>query len=188
MANEPELGKLIEGDASRDAVHIAICPVVAAEKLAPGQDIGFVEGNRERVEAVIGPALAHRRLGIVDPFLRTLVYPEQRFYMFLMPRTITSLRHEWTHPAFEVSPEVRQQSESETWLREFAERCGFAFDAMLEHAETWLQHGEHETQYGTERARNEFCEVTPEMFWSHWETFTGRKPPNKTDVFYSCSC
>jgi hypothetical protein len=179
MANEPELGKRIEGDAHRDAIHIAIAPVEAGETLVAGTHVGLVDGKAQCCKAPIG---------IVDPFLGFPILKGQRFYLFLYPRTVTSLRHEWTHPAFEVSPEVRQQSESETWLREFAERCGFAFDAMLEHAETWLQHGEHETQYGTERARNEFCEVTPEMFWSHWETFTGRKPPNKTDVFYSCSC
>ncbi len=39
--------------------------------------------------------------------------------MFLYPRTITSLRHEWTHPAFGDTPKVYPPSEQ--WIRDWAE-------------------------------------------------------------------
>jgi hypothetical protein len=92
----PQLGQLIkDGDRRRDAIHIAVAPVTAAARLAPGQHVGLVQhGNLE----LVGPC--DRAIGVVDPFLTADVEPGQRFWLFLYPGTITGLRHVWTHPAF----------------------------------------------------------------------------------------
>ena len=94
--NGPQLGKLIDdGDRCRDAIHIAVAPVTAAQYLQRGEHVGFVEdGNTELVGSSTNP------IGIVDPFLAADVETGQRFWLFLYPGTITSLRHVWTHPQF----------------------------------------------------------------------------------------
>lgn len=112
--NEIRLGKLIEGEAARDAVHVAIAPVVADCVLLPGNRVGLLPGTTDRATiATTDP------IGIVDPFLADVVKPGQRFYLFLFPNTVTSLRHEWTHPAFTaLAPDAKAAAEK--WLREYA--------------------------------------------------------------------
>ena len=89
------LGTIIDENEKRDAIHLAVCPVVAKEKLHPGQDVGADGTTKEPV-------------GIVDPFLKQVVLPGQYFWLVIYPRQINSLRHVWSHPAF---PDERIESQ-----------------------------------------------------------------------------
>lgn len=186
--NPPTLGTVLTGTHYRDAIHIAIAPVVADERLFPGQRIGFVNDmDVTRVHRKLGA----RAIGIVDPFLTDSVNPGDQFYMFLLPNTITSLRHEWTHPAFhtaEPSPQTAK-SESERWMRAWA---------MKHMSEDYYGDGEklsEEAAYANaiEAGRNH--RVGPyenardhidNEWWSHWETITGEHADR--DTYFSCAC
>lgn len=89
------VGKVLPGPMGRDAVHIAMVAVEAAEDLKPGDRVGPAFGPGSKVWT-----RAKRLVGIVDPYLREDVKAGQWFWLFLFPQTITSLRHVWTHPAF----------------------------------------------------------------------------------------
>jgi hypothetical protein len=186
MTEQIKLGQIILGDANRDAIHIAIAPVVADEKLAPGQDIGFVDyGNPEKVGHSISP------VGIVDPFLKQMVFPSQKFFMFLYPNTVTSLRHEWTHPAFaktEESRPVAVASKSEQWLREFSERAGLAYPKFLDIIKNAVEHDESWVEHGSDDARTAYYDVDDDVFWMHIENVTGLKRPEGGGSPFSCSC
>jgi hypothetical protein len=83
------IGQLITDPlAGRDAVHVAIAPTTARQRLLPGQHVDRDGGT------------AGEPVGVVDPFLRDPVEAGQRFYLCLYPNTVTSLRHEWDHPAY----------------------------------------------------------------------------------------
>lgn len=90
-----KLGSIIQDeDTPRDAIHVAVIPMLAAEVLAPGTPIGFARSG----DTVSVGARTRKVLGIVDPFLDRLVQPGELFYMLLLPNTATNLRHQWSHP------------------------------------------------------------------------------------------
>jgi hypothetical protein len=97
MKDVPNIGQPPGDDAKRDAIHVAVLPMVATNNLVPGQRL---------------------RNGIVDPF-RTdpVILPGERFWLFLYPGTVTGLRHVWTHPAFADEPELptKSRSEADVW-------------------------------------------------------------------------
>lgn len=162
------LGQLITTPQQRDAIHVAVAPMVAAESLSPGQHVGIdARGNA----AFVTPAV-----GIVDPFLRTRVMPGDKFWLFLYPNTVTSLRHEWTHPAFPATKSEKSQDQIE--LERFAVHCGLTYDQLIDGLEAGG------TVYGTT------CyEKIPDEVWEQYESVSGKAVPTDTRAeFFSCSC
>jgi len=75
----PTLGELAPHGAARDAIHVAVYPMIAGEDLRPGDHVGFgLESGRERVWRTRVNAV-----GVVDPFLTTPVQTGQRFWLLL---------------------------------------------------------------------------------------------------------
>jgi hypothetical protein len=115
------LGTIIDDKQKRDAIHLAVEPVIAGTTLRPGQRVKVVNG-------VAWPEELEGDLGIVDPFIEGFVGSGQRFWFIMYPRMVHSLRHVWTHPAFpdEIgtpapAPEP-SKAVSEAWLRDYADR------------------------------------------------------------------
>lgn len=177
------LGKLIDEKAQRDAIHIAVAPVVATERLSPGQRIGLVEHDNTQVRA------NNAGQGIVDPFLSGAVFPGDRFWMWLTPNTITSLRHQWTHPNFDSDNKISHDEhleKSKTWIAEHADLLGLSYDVLIKNAEEWLRDEDYFVQQGSERWRDEF---NPTEFWHHYEVIAGKVvPDDKKRSFYCCTC
>ena len=153
------LGKLIEGKADRDAIHIAILPVTAAEKLSPGQHVGVCQ-------KVCEAGVSYDWIGIVDPYLTCQVSKGQRFYLMLYPNTISSLRHDWVLPGLGLEPEVELE-DHERWLLDFAKKHDVGYQQLMDAAGDW---GFDRPEY--EAARDAIYEHDKE-FCRHYEAFTG---------------
>lgn len=92
------LGNIILPTEKRDAIHLAVDPAFSREYLNPGDHVRIIaKGQVSRCAIGAGH-------GIVDPFLRHPVQPGEYFWLVVYPREITSLRHVWSHPAFEEEP------------------------------------------------------------------------------------
>ena len=109
MTEQPTLGQLCTSDARRDAIHVAIAPVQAAEELYPGEDVGFTVDRRVGRCNHVHTDEEFTLIGIVDPFLMENVHENEWFYLWLYPNTVTSLRHAWTHPAFKPQLPRKEQ-------------------------------------------------------------------------------
>lgn len=163
------LGKILVGIELRDAIHIAIAPVDAGEKLMPGQHIGLDEGKAYA---------SATHIGVVDPFLESSVARGQRFWMFLYPNTITSLRHQWIHPAFDGV-----QAESEQWLRYFADRNRGDYTEMLTAAVSGKEYC-----FGRDIEYSDF--YAGSEFWHHIEVVTGKQfsRDHQENTQFRCAC
>ena len=180
------LGKALKGHEGRDAIHIAVAPACAGQRLHPSQHVRISDDDGDRIAyaAAFGEVGS---IGIVDPFLPHSLDEGELFYICLYPYSITSLRHVWTHPAFDEKPEpiVDRKAASEKWLREFIEnadcpRYETVIAAAVNPVESWDDEHLHFVDHDAHG------EIPPE-FWDHVEIVTNKKI-EKRAKFFSCAC
>lgn len=97
------LGMIHYKPEKRDAIHLAVEPVMAGTILKAGQPIGVINGVAYPVGHVYSdnadtPKTPYQ--GIVDPFLPHCVHVGEKFWFVMAPRMVQSLRHVWEHPDF----------------------------------------------------------------------------------------
>lgn len=174
---------LLDETAQRDAIHVALAPVVAAHILSPGEHVGFIDDDDRgrRVGRVGGD-----KLGIVDPYLTANVMPGQRFWLFLYPQTVTSLRHDWTHPAFTTAEPTTLEADSRTWIESFAAELDQTYNRLMDAARTWIVTADY-TYDNSERYKDVDYAKWP-IFWKHYEIVTGTKVNDHDATIFTCSC
>lgn len=186
--NEVKLGLLIKGDQQKDAIHIAVAPVIADQPLEPGAHVGLIRQGSDHAGLVKNP------IGIVDPFLKKAVKQGERFWLFLYPNTVTSLRHEWTHPAFDSAPVpvVEELSAkvaaSMAWLQEYASSINVTVDYVI--AEATGNGDDCITADGVDQHGWDYEGGSLDDFWHHIEAVTGKtfSERRRESVIFSCSC
>lgn len=207
------LGMIIDETAKRDAIHLAVEPVIAKQPLAPGQHV-TVDGRACNEWSDLA-------VGIVDPFLNENVNRGERFWLVVYPRQITSLRHVWEHPKFPFSETKITEEEIEKtnsdkpvnlaiekskiwikelingWLEEIEDRSHggeyywtdkklLTYDNIMTHADYWVTSKE---LYPERIYLGNFDTSVPPEFWYHYEIVRGKKvKEDKKDNFFSCVC
>lgn len=182
------LGTILGAGEERDAIHLAVEPMIAGQRLKPGQPVSVISpGIAGTISAITKP------VGIVDPFLTAPVKPGERFYLVLYPGQVRSLRHVWEHPDFPLAgreaaiAEISAKAKSQAYIEELADRLGVDSDALISNATDYVRHGE----YWSEGGRFE-GECIPDEFWPHFTVVTGITPESKQSRqwsnFLSCSC
>jgi hypothetical protein len=172
----------IPDNSGRDAIHLAVEPVVAATMLLPGQKVGILPDGRAGSSAA-------KLVGIVDPFVPGPVEAGARFWLVLLPRTISALRHVWSHPDFpeDAAPppsSAPSVEESRRWIDNFARSIPLDVAVLMGGASEYLSDGEYLVFGGLLEG-----ETVPDEFWDHYERVTGETVPDEDrGSFFSCSC
>lgn len=197
------IGMLIPEDAGRDAIHLATEPVIAGERLHAGQHIGFLP------DGTVGTR-ATELLGIVDPFLTADIFPGNRFWLVVYPRTITSLRHVWTHPSFksdELSAKVQEPSPyrvpndidaSRSWVNNWlgnADAPSMTVDDLVNIMNGGtVSYGDYDSSVSLSDWDNaihssgmDACGSIPDEVWDHMEVVMQQRITKRPEYF-SCSC
>jgi hypothetical protein len=206
------LGTLIDEHQKRDAIHLAVEPVIAGEDLKASSDIGIGEDGRAYNTLAFCKG---KHLGIVDPFLskHDVVIEGERFWMIIYPRQITSLRHVWTHPFIDTSENIPTDFKIESiegiennerfltsgasieWMENYAHSLGdYTAVQLIKAADDYLENGN--LFFGNESIINDMgyyadflSKSFDKEFWKHYQIITGKEVPvYKQNDFFDCSC
>jgi hypothetical protein len=179
MSNDLGLGKLITTPHGRDAIHVAVAPVVAGCDLQRGAHVGLTGDGK-------ACNLATPSIGVVDPFLLCDVEFGEIFWLFLYPDTVTGMRHHWKHPVFDALDQAKAVAKSKQWLEEYARRTGNAYDDLMLAALSEITPADQDTVFYD--LNNPLYDV-PKEFWTHYQVVTGTvvKAEDQTESF-SCRC
>lgn len=189
----------IPDNSGRDAIHLAVEPVLAGEKMAAGDRIRSENGIAYRIYRYDN----NEATGIVDPFVSGIIQPGEKFWLVVLPRTITSLRHVWSHPLFPEEPVSSYHADaddhyvaspSEQWLRDYARQIDEPFEDLISAAGRFVARGDY--FYGTacgdpgDEYYGKFeGESTHPDFWRHYQAFKSVDvPKDKQRSFFTCSC
>lgn len=182
------MGGLLPEDAGgRDAVHVAVFSAASDDKVFPGQHVGIAA--KGSVDVMVSPN-AGGKIGIVDPFLNGVIFPGQRFWVYLYPRTITGLSHRWSHPAFGVDDGLysvpAEKLAAEKWLREWTASSDCpGYDWFIAEAEKIVEGGGDE--YLTVIGNDAHGDI-PDEAWRNAEIVLGRRIKGERAKYFSCSC
>lgn len=163
------VGEKLVGLHERDAIHCAVAPITASERLKPGTHVSLNEEGQAQNKAPY--------LGIIDPFLKEQVEKGEQCWLFLYPRTITSLKHNWSHPAFKASfnPALEAINRSVDWVKEYANEIGVSYEELMDGADKGeLFMGDKEPDFNEE-------------FWDHYEIIRNKTVTERYS-FFRCAC
>lgn len=185
MSNNIKLGSLIPATDTpkRDAIHVAVVPVICAdETIKVGQRIGLVKGSLDQAtkKGVI--------IGVADPYLLNPIKRGERFWMYMLPQTVTNLRHDWDHPAFVAPldspiPPVKTKADfAREWIEKYAEEVGLSYARLTSAAENFLESGDTISQDSGDSVSDEF--------WTKYEIVRRKEIPmeDRKNFFYYDSC
>ena len=183
------LGTIISSKEKRDAIHLAVEPVFCKQRLLPGSHISHI-GDNEVVLAEV-----EKGHGIVDPFLTRPVEPGEWFWFVMYPRQIRSLRHVWTHPAFEEAPAekppvdeelqagLQKREEARQAILQICQDLGVRWDELEAATISFLEYGDYWCQ--GDRFDGEYL---PPSYWDHYKVLHPTTDVSDAHDFLSCSC
>ena len=195
------IGQKITTTQQRDAIHVAVMPVVLRERIYQGGEHVGVLGDGTAARGA-------KHIGIIDPFLKDGAEAGDTVWLFLYPGTITSLSHAWTHTDLDGIGCRDPENVSSRWLQEFCATHDCPnYDELIavalslkrddngdpnelsfvgEPPDGWDSPHRLDKEYFHFTGIDAHSQIPPE-FWTHLQIVTGKKFLCQPSSF-SCSC
>lgn len=191
---------------TRDAIHIAIIPLIA------GEDFWHKDPVRLGSDKTKGYCGAYGScIGIVNPWRKGPVKKGELFWCVLNPDTVTGMKHYWQHPDFpnevtieslteEISVEsiiekpMNEQSEEEhlIWLKTFADEWNFDLNELIFNAKSTDQENDWRCVVAQGHDLHSIGDLGNDyhLFWDHLEGYLNKKfdKEHRDGMNWSCSC
>jgi hypothetical protein len=185
---QPKLGSFASAMSKRDAIHIAILPAILRHDMYGGDDVEIKIINGE-ICAMGTSDTNNKPQGIVDPWLfrnGNSLPAGTRAFILLDPGTITSLRHEWTHPGIPNAPPADKLASMLTIGRLAEKLGGFSAEDVIHQAEKAIRKGDDYVCMGNDLS-NWLDNQEVDEFWEHFTAITGQARPAGMNGF-TCAC
>lgn len=164
MSNDIKLGTTPGPDAQRDAIHIAIIPVIAGGPLNRGSAVTLNSNGH----AII--ALDNIGIGLIDPFrLEDEVETGSRVWLLLYQAAHTGL----------------EATEDQLWMSRYAIELGYTYSHVMDAAKKYIDTDGRECLFGGD---NLDCVDLDPSFWQHYKNITGRTGEGIMHSFFRCAC
>lgn len=185
--HDVNIGSLAKEAGIKDALHFPVVSVKSSDRFLPGEPVGL---NDKGLAAQVDDPI-----GIVDPFLKRAVEPGDTFWLMLYQKTVTNLRHDWSHPAFDAAQakcEETLKTASIEWLKIYAANvCPYdvpddgtkdvAYERFMENVKAGNIYYHGSDLHGASELEK------PEELFHHLGVVLGR-PVGAGSFDYSCSC
>lgn len=167
------LGKTPDEAGIKDAVHVAIVSVRAAEHIARGQRFKLNEFNE---------AVADKKgFAVVDPFRKSDVTRGDVFWGLLDQREVPNVRHVWEHPEIKEFTPTREPQKNK-YLSECAEKLKVSYTELMSSISQMVNDETPEyTGTLTEQEVKELlynCEIEESDVFQEWADETGHEFQN----------
>ena len=196
MMQPTELGTVPTEKDSRDAIHVAVLPVIAKGNLHPGQFIEVYTKDKKHY-ARVAVQSQNSTHGICDPFRTGVIYDGVFFWAIMLPGTITDMRHHWTHACIEEEQDIvehrieHEAGVAEAWMRDFADDIGLSYEQVLIAGDHYSE-GEIWGGYTFDHDTPDRCYEDAGLYWGAWSAIRGKPIPEdeKEDPSppFSCAC
>jgi hypothetical protein len=152
--------------AIKDAIHVAIVSVRAAQLIEPGQRCGLNQYN-EAVPDSKGP-------GVANPFAKQRYVRGEVLWLLMDQKEIPNVQHMWAHPTIAFDAPTRLVKGNST-IEHYANAFGVTYEQLMEACENVVE-GKSTVYRGT-KTEDEVEEVQGDCYdlWSEWSSETGHE-------------
>ncbi len=152
----------------KDAVHVAIVSVRAAQYIQPGQRCKLNE---------FGEAIPGNGPGIADPFVKEINRGEY-FWLILNSTEVENVSHTWEHPSITFE-KPKREAQYNKYLEGYAEDLGVTYKELMSACNNMV-YNDKRTAYPGSLNEEELESIQDDIYdiWCEWAEETGHEFEN----------